>query len=700
MNASHENMPCETIDITKQHVRSLYRVGDKKAKYLGNLGISTLHDLLHHYPFRYEDRRRIVSIKGAVLGEKVGIRGKVLSYEKSMVKRNKTLVRIRIQDDSAVAELVFFNNPYLLEQLKIGRSITAYGTLEEEYGKLKMVSPELDFDGKCKKIGFIYPIYPLTKGLYNDELILWQREVLGQMRQQKEIDHIPEEVRKEYGLCGLADALEQIHFPKNEASLRIARYRLIFDEFFLLTLGLSVMKNKMEQEAGIRFALKPEVDKLKEQLDFSLTVAQERVLREIWQDMSQEKPMQRLIQGDVGSGKTIVALLSMYNVHCNGYQSVLMAPTEILAKQHFASAGKLFDGKGVQIRLLTGSTPKKEKEAIYLELATGTCHMLIGTHAVIQEKVQFQKLGLVITDEQHRFGVRQRGRLLQGAGISGNLPDMLVMTATPIPRTLAFILHGDLDLSVIDELPGGRSPIITRSAGKSGAAKVYQFAEKEIDQGRQVYIVCPLIEESEKLDIQAATQLYEELQASFFSSRRMALLHGKMKATEKQQIMQAYAAGDLDILVSTTVIEVGINVPNASVMIIQDAQRFGLSQLHQLRGRVGRGEYQSYCMLIYEGKGQTTKERMKILCQSNDGFEISEKDLELRGPGEFLGTRQHGLLAFKLGDITKHTKVFQAAKTLTQDILATDPQLQERKHQKLRQEIVGRFRLGQQSMIH
>ena len=666
-------------------------IGPKKKTVYNKLGIKTIKDLLMHYPMRYEDRRHFKKIADVHFEEKVCIEGKIISVDVKKPKKNMVILRICIYDNTQKAFLTVFNNPYIQSQLTIGRTIKAYGTAKRINGICNLSAPEIDFDNYSKKTGIIYPVYPLTRGLFNDEIIKSIKWILQSLN-IKELEYLNSKYRQQLRLCELDDAIKNIHFPKDPLLIKVAKFRLVFDEFFLLNIGLSSIKHGLVKEPGIKHEsseeTKSKIEAFVEELPFELTKAQSKVMQEITRDMASDKPMQRLVQGDVGSGKTVIAMIAAYYAYINGYQCALMAPTEILAKQHYNNFLDIFKNTNAEIRLLTGSTTAKNKRIVYEELLNGSCDIVIGTHALIEDKVKFNNLSLVITDEQHRFGVRQRSKLL----LKNHLTvDMLVMTATPIPRTLAFILHGDLDISVIDQMPSGRKPIKTFASKKQEANKVYDFAKQEIALGRQIYIVCPLIEESENLDIQAANELFEKLSESVFKGYKLALLHGKMKAQEKQEIMDEFSNGRIDVLISTTVIEVGVNVPNSSVMIIQDAQRFGLSQLHQLRGRVGRGEYQSYCVLLYEGKNKYIEQRMKIMQNSNDGFEISQKDLELRGPGEYFGTRQHGLDNFKLADISKHISILNLAKAFVDEVMREDPELKNEENKAIKIELDKRF---------
>ncbi|MGL5695054.1 MAG: ATP-dependent DNA helicase RecG, partial [Peptostreptococcaceae bacterium] len=501
-------------------------------------------------------------------------------------------------------------------------------------------------------------------------------------------EYLTKRIIDKYKLCSIDYAIRNIHSPQNKESFKIALYRIIFEEFLILQLGLFMFKNGVTEVEGIKFKENENLKNITHSLPFKLTKAQDRALNEIIEDMESNKVMNRLVQGDVGSGKTVVALLSLANCVLNGYQGALMAPTEILAEQHYISLTETLKGFGMNVELLVGSLTKKQKEKVLEKVKNKEIDILIGTHALIEDKVEFANLGIVITDEQHRFGVRQRGKLSD----KGNNPDVLVMTATPIPRTLALILYGDLDISIIDELPPGRQPIDTIAVSKDKRDEAYNsLVRSEVEKGRQVYIVCPLVEESESIEAKAAVELVDELKQEYFSDLRVGLLHGKMKASEKDEIMKSFKNKELDILVSTTVIEVGVNVPNATLMIIENAERFGLAQLHQLRGRVGRGKHKSYCILIYASKSEVCRQRMAIMEETNDGFKISEKDLEIRGPGEFFGTRQHGLPELKIANIFKHMKILKIAQQEARYIMGEDHNLIAYENRLLKNEILDKF---------
>ena len=500
---------------------------------------------------------------------------------------------------------------------------------------------------------------------------------------------MPQRIIEKYRLCSIDFAVRNIHSPSSKESLKIALYRIVFEELLILQLGLFVFKSGRNKEDGIKFETSKDLKKIISALPFKLTKAQNRALDEIIQDMNLEKIMNRLVQGDVGSGKTVVALLALANCVLNGYQGALMAPTEILAGQHYISLTESLKDFGINVGLLIGSLTKKQKDTVLEQIKNNEIDILIGTHALIEDKVEFNNIGLVITDEQHRFGVMQRSKL----SLKGANPDILVMTATPIPRTLALILYGDLDISIIDELPPGRQPIETIAIEKSKRDRAYNnLVRREVESGRQVYIVCPLVEESEAIEAKSAVELVEELRAEYFHDLRLGLLHGKMKSSEKDEVMGLFKNKEIDILVSTTVIEVGVNVPNATLMIIENAERFGLAQLHQLRGRVGRGSHKSYCVLIYDSKTDVCRQRMAIMEETNDGFKISEKDLEIRGPGEFFGTRQHGLPELKVANLFKHIKILKLAQQEARYILGEDNNLQLKENMALKKEIIDKFK--------
>ncbi|MBH9816098.1 ATP-dependent DNA helicase RecG, partial [Clostridioides difficile] len=532
------------------------------------------------------------------------------------------------------------------------------------------------------------PVYQLTYGVTNKEIMSIIRTVL----EDKELtiqEYMPQRIIEKYRLCSIDFAVRNIHSPSSKESLKIALYRIVFEELLILQLGLFVFKSGRNKEDGIKFETSKDLKKIISALPFKLTKAQNRALDEIIQDMNLEKIMNRLVQGDVGSGKTVVALLALANCVLNGYQGALMAPTEILAGQHYISLTESLKDFGINVGLLIGSLTKKQKDTVLEQIKNNEIDILIGTHALIEDKVEFNNIGLVITDEQHRFGVMQRSKL----SLKGANPDILVMTATPIPRTLALILYGDLDISIIDELPPGRQPIETIAIEKSKRDRAYNnLVRREVESGRQVYIVCPLVEESEAIEAKSAVELVEELRAEYFHDLRLGLLHGKMKSSEKDEVMRLFKDKEIDILVSTTVIEVGVNVPNATLMIIENAERFGLAQLHQLRGRVGRGSHKSYCVLIYDSKTDVCRQRMAIMEETNDGFKISEKDLEIRGPGEFFGTRQHGLPELKVANLFKHIKILKLAQQEARYILGEDNNLQLKENMALKKEIIDKFK--------
>ncbi|WP_250673305.1 ATP-dependent DNA helicase RecG [Paraclostridium ghonii] len=671
-----------------KEIKYVKGIGPKRANKLSKLGIFTVSDLLFYFPRQYEDRNNLKKIFELKDEEKVTIRVIVNNIETSNVRKGLVITKVGVRDETGFARLVFFNQEYISSTLKKGDTIFVFGKVKKTSHGLELSSCEVEQmsnnpQSTCK----IMPIYPLTYGLTNKELINIIKTVFN--NEQVYIkEYLPNKIIQKYKLCSIDFAVENIHTPSNKESLKIALYRLVFEEFLMLQLGLFLFKNGVTEKSGINFEKDQKLDEVLNSLPFKLTNAQNRALSEIIEDMNSKKVMNRLVQGDVGSGKTVVALLALANCVLNGYQGALMAPTEILAEQHYISLNETLSQFGMNVGLLVGSLTKKQKEHVLQKVKDNEIDILIGTHALIEDKVEFNNLGIVITDEQHRFGVRQRNKLSE----KGYNPDILVMTATPIPRTLALILYGDLDISIIDELPPGRQPIETISVYKDKREKAYNsLVRSEVQKGRQVYIVCPLVEESEAIDAKAAVDLLEELKSEFFSDLRLGILHGKMKPSEKDETMKKFKNKELDILVSTTVIEVGVNVPNATLMIIENAERFGLAQLHQLRGRVGRGKHKSYCILIYSSKSEVCSQRMSIMEESTDGFKISEKDLEIRGPGEFFGTRQHGLPELKVANIFKHMKILKLAQQEARYIISEDPKLNSYKNEKIKKEIFKKF---------
>ena len=662
-------------------------IGPKRADKLNKLGIFTINDLVFNFPRQYEDRNNIKKIFELEDEEKATVKVIVNNIETRKVRKGLVITKIGVKDETGSSKLVFFNQEYIASSLKKGDTIFVFGkTKKTPYG-IEMHSCDVEKLNSSNSLCKIQPIYQLTYGLTNKELIYIVKTVFKNEKIYIE-EYLPDEIIKKYKLCSIDFAVKNIHFPTNKESLKVALYRLIFEEFLMLQIGLFLFKGGINEKYGIKFQKETKLDEILNSLPFKLTNAQNRALNEIINDMESEKVMNRLVQGDVGSGKTVVALLSLANCVLNGYQGALMAPTEILAEQHFISLNETLSLFGINVGLLVGSMTKKQKDNMLKKIKDNEIDILIGTHALIEDKVEFNNLGLVITDEQHRFGVRQRNKLSE----KGYNPDILVMTATPIPRTLALILYGDLDISIIDELPPGRQPIETVSFYKDKRDKAYNsLVRPEIEKGRQVYIVCPLVEESEAIEAKAAVELVEELKCEFFSDLRLGLLHGKMKPSEKDEVMKKFKNKELDILVSTTVIEVGVNVPNATLMIIENAERFGLAQLHQLRGRVGRGSHKSHCVLIYSSKSEVCLQRMYIMEETTDGFKISEKDLEIRGPGEFFGTRQHGLPELKVANIFKHMKILKVVQQEARNILKNDSNLRNEQNLRLKREIFKKF---------
>ncbi len=669
-------------------IKYIKGIGEKRAEKLNKLGIFNLKDMLYYFPRQYEDRSNIKNISSLENNEKVSVVGKIVYIEENSPKKGMTITKIDIKDNTGYLKVVFFNQKHIVKVFKVNDTILAFGKIKKENRKIEMHQAELEkINTNSNKNLSLYPIYPLTYGLTNKELISYFKNIIEKNNINIK-EYLPKEVIKKYNLCGINYAIKNIHNPESKEALKISLYRIIFEEFFILQLGLFLFKGGSESNTGIKFKIDKRLEKIKDSLSFKLTNAQNKALEEILIDMENEKPMNRLVQGDVGSGKTIVALLALSNVVLNSYQGVFMAPTEILARQHYISFCEVLKPFNFNIELLVGSLTKKQKGIILEKLKNNEIDILIGTHALLEDDVEFNNLGLVITDEQHRFGVRQRNKLSK-KGVS---PDILVMTATPIPRTLALILYGDLDISIIDELPPGRKKIETIAVDKSKRENLYKtLVRNEIQKGRQVYIVCPLVEESEEIKVKSATELTYELKENYFSDLNVDILHGKMKSKEKDDIMDKFKQKQIDILVSTTVIEVGVNVPNASLMIIENAERFGLSQLHQLRGRVGRGSYESFCVLIYESNSEVCKERMKIMQETNDGFKISEKDLEIRGPGEFFGTKQHGIPELKVANIFKHMKILKLAQQETRYIIEKDPNLLSLENKDLKHYILDKF---------
>ena len=672
----------------KTPLRELKGVGEKTEKLFQKIGITTAEELLRYYPRTYDIYEEPVEIASAEEDKTVSIRATIATGIYINQIRNLQVLTTTVADASGRLPVAWFNAPYLRGTLKKGSVFILRGKIIRKKGRPQMEHPEIFTPAAYEEIiHSMQPVYGLTKGLSNKMITKLVHQILDTRPLHGE--YLPEEIRERYQLADANYAIRTIHFPKNMQELLTARKRLVFDEFLLFVLAIQLLKEKTE-EAPNTFPMKPvwTTEEIIEGLPYDLTGAQKNVWHEIERDLSGHKLMSRLVQGDVGSGKTVIAFLAMVLSVENGFQSALMVPTEVLANQHYEGFLRLMEEQNIASChpvLLTGSTTARQKREIYQKIADGEVNVIIGTHALIQEKVEYKNLGLVITDEQHRFGVRQREALTT----RGNPPHVLVMSATPIPRTLAIILYGDLDISIIDELPAKRLPIKNCVVGTSYRPKAYSFIEKQVQMGRQAYVICPMVEESEGLEAENVTDYARKLHEILPGEIKVEILHGKMKPKEKNRIMEAFASGEIQVLVSTTVVEVGVNVPNATVMMVENAERFGLAQLHQLRGRVGRGEHQSYCIFIQGNNEENTSKRLKILNESNDGFYIAGEDLKLRGPGDLFGIRQSGLMEFKIGDIYNDAGILKNASEAAGEILALDFDLILPQHKALKEHLKG-----------
>lgn len=653
------------MNFDEYSIQFIKGVGDKRAQLFHKLGVYTLQDLIHFYPRKYIDWSKTLSVKEAESGEPAFIKATMITpVKEAKIRKGLTLYKCNFSDGEVVIHVTIFNNEYLAKSLRTFDDYILYGKVDKTFTEASMSSPQIE---RVENAQGIHPIYPTTNGLSSKIIENVVSEGLKKAEQIPE--SLPEYIMQEYGLCSLDFAIRQIHFPTKEENIQKARKRLIFEELLTLQLGLMMLKGArtVQNMQKIRTDYTEEFYSL---LPFEPTNAQKRAVADCIGDLMGDKQMNRLVQGDVGSGKTAVAGAVMYSIIKNGYQAAMMAPTEILAVQHYESFCRLFKDVDVTVALLTGSTKATEKREIKRRLLDGEIDLIVGTHALIQNDVEFKRLGLVCTDEQHRFGVEQRSNL----AMKGNNPHLLVMSATPIPRTMGLIIYGDLDISILDELPPGRQEIRTDLVTTDYHPRIYKFIKNAIDNGNQAYIVCPLVDDNES-DLISAKEYAEELSTKVFDGYSLALLHGKMKPKEKERVMERFASGEVQILVSTTVVEVGVDVPNATVMLIENADRFGLSQLHQLRGRVGRGKDKSFCILVSDNKSEASVERLKIMKSTCDGFKIADYDLKSRGPGDFFGTRQHGLPKLKIADMLEDTGTLTQCQECAKLMLHDDPRL-------------------------
>lgn len=667
-------------------ISELKGVGEKTEKLFRKMGVYTVGDLLRYFPRGYDVYEKPVSIGELEEGKISAVKGTVYGRVQVGGSRNMQVTTAYIKDLTGTLRVVWFRMPFLRNTLKSGSVVIVRGRVIDKKGKFVMEHPEIfsppeEYESKQNTL---QPIYPLTAGITNKAVLKAVRQAMENLDLTR--DFLPAELRYKYQLAEYNYAMRGIHFPLDKAELYHARNRLVFDEFLIFILALRQTRERSERaENGFEIVEKPEIDTFLKSLPYELTGAQEKVWAEIRREMCGPFVMSRLIQGDVGSGKTIIAVLALMLAGLNGYQGAMMAPTEVLAKQHFESITEILKKYQIPLKaeLLTGSMTAREKREVYERITAGEVQIILGTHALIQEKVVYHNLALVVTDEQHRFGVRQREAFAE----KGRIPHILVMSATPIPRTLAIILYGDLDISVIDELPANRLPIKNCVVDTGYRYKAYRFMEKQVAEGRQCYVICPMVEESEAMEAENVTDYARTLREELRGNIRVEALHGKMKQSQKDEIMEAFAENEIQILVATTVIEVGINVPNATVMMVENAERFGLAQLHQLRGRVGRGEFQSYCIFMSGSKTKETKKRLEILNQSNDGFFIANEDLKLRGPGDLFGIRQSGLMDFRIGDVFQDADILRLANDAVKEILAEDPGLVMEKHAGIKEKL-------------
>ncbi len=641
-------------------IKTIKGIGDKTAALFARLNIHTVEELLKTYPRNYLSYGDTVNIADAEEGQRVSVLAVINTYANVKHIKSLTIVTVGVKDPTGTAKLTWFNQPYLMNTLRHGDSFVFVGTIKMKNGTKVMEHPEIYRLDKYRDMQQEYmPVYPLTKGLTNNAFVKAVKAVRPLIQSMHE--YLPDEVRSSYELMEISDAYENVHFPGNEALLKNAIRRIAFDEFFSFLYKLKATREKTFSFDNTHRIVKGRAcADFIESLPFSLTKGQQQAIEDILADMGSDHVMNRLVQGDVGSGKTVVAEAAMFACVKEGYQAALMVPTEVLAKQHYEDLKSSYESFGIRVEILVGSTPAKEKRHIYERLKTGEIDVIVGTHALIQDTVEFLDLGLVITDEQHRFGVSQREKL----SLKGDYPHVLVMSATPIPRTLAIILYADMDISVIKELPKGRKPIKNCAVGTSYRETAYKFIASQVAEGSQAYVICPMVNESDTLDVSNVVDYTETMKAALGQSVRVEMLHGQMKADEKAAIMERFKNKEIDVLVSTTVIEVGVNNPNATVMMVENAERFGLAQLHQLRGRVGRGKKQSYCIFINGKASPESMERLKVLEESNDGFFIANEDLRLRGPGDFFGIRQSGEALFILADIYNHADMLKCAQAV------------------------------------